>query len=164
MTWTHIFNNLVQKAILIKRKEKTGSKLKYDWFPRANWITLNKMNKDYHNKFAPDIWCLFRGIVPCILIFLFLFKDGYYNFQFSQNQVKKIWRPELCTHVTFIHRILLILFVVMVVCTFNRGRREFVIDCRTDSRNSGKGWEYLDRVKRRGARRSDNGCIGRLLD
>ena len=38
-------------------------------------------------------------------------------FQFSQNQVMKISRPELCIHVTFIHRILLILFVVMIVCT-----------------------------------------------
>ena len=38
------------------------------------------MNKDYHNKFAPDIWCLFGSIISCILIFLFLFKDGYYNF------------------------------------------------------------------------------------
>ena len=57
------------------------------------------MNKDYHNKFAPDIWCIFGG------------------FQFSQNQVTKIFRPELCTHVTFIHRIILILFVVMIVWT-----------------------------------------------
>ena len=57
------------------------------------------MNKDYHNKFASDIWCIFRG------------------FQFSQNQVTKISRPELCTHVTFIHRILLNLFVVMIVWT-----------------------------------------------
>ena len=54
--------------------------LEYDWFPAANWITLNKMNKDYHNKFAPNIWCLFGGFTTCILIFLFLFKDGYYNF------------------------------------------------------------------------------------
>ena len=38
-------------------------------------------------------------------------------FQFSQNQVMKISRPELCIHVTFIHRILLILFVAMIVCT-----------------------------------------------
>ena len=41
-------------------------------------------------------------------------------FQFSKNQVTKISRPELCTHVTYIHRIVLILFVVMIVCTFNR--------------------------------------------
>ena len=38
------------------------------------------MNKDYHNRFAPDIWGCFGGILPCILTFLFLFKDGYYNF------------------------------------------------------------------------------------
>ena len=38
-------------------------------------------------------------------------------FQFLQNQVTKIFRPELCTHVTFIHRIILILFVVMIVWT-----------------------------------------------
>ena len=79
------------------------------------------MNKDYHNKFAPDIWCIFGG------------------FQFSQNQVTKIFRPELCTHVTFIHKILLILFVVIIVWTFNRVRREFGIDYRTDSCNSSKG-------------------------
>ena len=41
------------------------------------------------------------------------------TFQFSQNQVTKISSgPELCTHVTLMHRILLILFVVMIVCTF----------------------------------------------
>ena len=80
------------------------------------------MNKDYHNKFAPDIWCIFGG------------------FHFSQNQLQgtKISRPELCTHVTFIDRILLI-----IRCPdrldFHRGRREFGIDCRTDSCNSGKG-------------------------
>ena len=38
-------------------------------------------------------------------------------FQFLQNQVTKIFRPELCIHVTFIHRIILILFVVMIVWT-----------------------------------------------
>ena len=48
--------------------------------PKLN-ITSNKMNKDYENKFASDIWCLFGGIIFCILTFyIFLFKDGYYNF------------------------------------------------------------------------------------
>ena len=109
---------------------------------------------------------LFGGIIPCILTFCSYLKMDIIIFQLSQNQVMKISRPELCTHATFIHRILLILFVVMIVCTFNRGRREFGIDCRTDSCNSGKGWKYLDKMKvrRRGARRSDNGCIGRLLE
>ena len=41
--------------------------------PKLN-ITSNKMNKDYQNKFAPDIWCLFGGIIFCIL------DIGYYNF------------------------------------------------------------------------------------
>ena len=34
--------------------------------PKLN-ITSNKMNKGYQNKFAPDIWCLFGGIIFCIL-------------------------------------------------------------------------------------------------
>ena len=76
------------------------------------------MNKDYHNKFAPDIWCLFGDIIPCILTFYSYLKMDIIIFQFSQNQVTKISRPELCTHVTFMHRIILILFVVMIVCTF----------------------------------------------
>ena len=39
--------------------------------PKLN-ITSNKMNKDYQNKFAPDIWCLFGGIIFCILTFLYI--------------------------------------------------------------------------------------------
>ena len=44
------------------------------------------MNKDYHNTFASDIWCLFgasslvRRYHPLPFDILFLFKDGYYNF------------------------------------------------------------------------------------
>ena len=83
------------------------------------------MNKDYHNKlliYAFDIWCSFRGIISCILIFKILFKDGYYkklpncNFPvFTISQVTKKSKPELCIHVTFIHIILLILFAVVIV-------------------------------------------------
>ena len=36
-------------------------------------------------------------------------------FQFSQSQVGKKTKPELCIHVTFIHIILLILFAVVIV-------------------------------------------------
>ena len=39
--------------------------------PKLN-ITSTKMNKDYQNKFAPDIWCLFGGIICCILTFLYI--------------------------------------------------------------------------------------------
>ena len=46
------------------------------------------MNKDYHNTFAPDIWCLFgasslvRRYHPLHFdIFVLTYKDaGYYNF------------------------------------------------------------------------------------
>ena len=132
-----------------------------NWFPRANWITLNKMNKSLlptfgvYSESSLTLWYFYSYLKMDIIIF-----------QFLQNQVTKIFRPELCTHVTFIHKILLILFVVIIVWTFNRVRREFGIDYRTDSCNSGKGWKYLDKMKvrRRGARRSDNGCIRRLLE
>ena len=59
-----------------------------------------------------------RGYHPLHFDIYSYLKMDIIIFQFSQNQVTKISRPELCTHVTFMHRILLILFVVMIVCTF----------------------------------------------
>ena len=49
--------------------------------PKLN-ITSNKMNKGYQNKLAPDIWCLFGGIISFVFwhFYIFLFKDGYHNF------------------------------------------------------------------------------------
>ena len=72
------------------------------------------MNKDYHNKFALNIWCSFADIIPCILTFLFLFKDDIakigqlYFCNFRQSQKTKL------SNVTFIHRINFILFVTMM--------------------------------------------------
>ena len=65
--------------------------------PKLN-ITSNKMNKDYQNKFAPDIWCLFVGIIFCILtVFVYSYlKMDITIFQFSQNQVTQISKPESC--------------------------------------------------------------------
>ena len=34
------------------------------------------------------------------------------NFAIFESQVKKIFKLELCIHVTFVHRILIILFVI----------------------------------------------------
>ena len=34
------------------------------------------------------------------------------NFAIFESQVKKIFKLELCVHVTFVHRILIILFVI----------------------------------------------------
>ena len=38
-------------------------------------MTLNKLNKDYNNKFALNISCSFGDIIHCALTFLVLFKD-----------------------------------------------------------------------------------------
>ena len=71
------------------------------------------MNKDYNNKFTLNIWCSFGDTIPCILIFLFLLKDGYYkNFAIFESYVTNIFKLELCIHVPFVHKIVIILFVI----------------------------------------------------
>ena len=74
------------------------------------------MNKDYHNKFAPDIWLFSRRYHSLYFDIFILIKRWIlqkivnFNFAIFESQVTEILKLELCIHLTFVHRILTILF------------------------------------------------------
>ena len=78
-----------------------------------------------------------------------------FNFAIFESQVKKIFKVELCIHVTFVHKIRISLFVITkkkfanfvnFSSVLNSGQRE-LIDCRTNSCSYGKSCKYLDRPR-----------------